>query len=86
MRSFLLILTFLSTASAFAPSAFTRQRLPLRASGNEIDAPIAKDTSELDALTLEEEVELLTAKELKKTKVRTEQLCLNNTAYIKSLY
>ncbi|GMH91512.1 hypothetical protein TrVE_jg7265 [Triparma verrucosa] len=68
MRSFLLILTFLSTASAFAPSAFTRQRLPLRASGNEIDAPIAKDTSELDALTLEEEVELLTAKELKKTK------------------
>ncbi|GMH94086.1 hypothetical protein TL16_g12803, partial [Triparma laevis f. inornata] len=47
---------------------FIRQTLPLRAAGNEIDAPIVSSDSEMDNLSLEEEIDLMTEKEIKKTK------------------
>lgn len=69
MRSFLILFIISSVVNGFTPSAFIRRTLPLRAAGNEIDAPIVSSDSEMDNLSLEEEIDLMTEKEIKKTKV-----------------
>ena len=66
----LLLLPTLALSFLPAPCLLPRAR-NLHASGNEIDAPKPKDQSDLDALTLDQEIDLMTEKEMKKTKVRT---------------